>query len=112
MHIKNHKIFEIINYVVDQNKNFEWDENKNKINIDVHGIDFQDGYQVFENPMLRQMDNRKEYGESRWIGLGKLFEAVVVIILTEHNQKIRIISIRRANRHEREIYKTQFEKPH
>lgn len=90
----------------------EWDENKNRANIQLHRIDFCDGWRIFENPVIRKIDNRKDYGEVRWVGLGKLNQAVVVIVYTIRGHKIRIISIRRANRHERQIYKAQFEKSH
>ncbi len=91
------------------NIKLEWDENKNNANIKVHGIDFSDGWRIFENPMLKKVDNRKDYGEERWIGLGKLDTAVIVIVYTNRNGVLRIISIRRANRNERQIYKARFE---
>jgi uncharacterized DUF497 family protein len=31
---------------------FEWDELKNELNIDKHGFDFADAYQIFDLPML------------------------------------------------------------
>ena len=88
---------------------FEWDENKNKTNIRVHEIDFRDAHLAFDHPMLLKIDNRKDYGEERWIGLGKLYDAVVVIVFTKRNDKVRIISIRRANRNERKIYEEKFQ---
>lgn len=83
---------------------FEWDPQKNKTNIEKHGIDFHDAFQVFCRPMLKKIDGREDYGEERWIALGELDGAVVVMVYTHRSQKTRIISIRRANRHEREIY--------
>lgn len=44
------------------------------------------------------------------IGLGQLGGAVVVVVFTKRKDAIRIISIRRANRNEREIYKEKCEK--
>lgn len=61
---------------------FEWDENKNKTNIKVHGIDFRDTHFVFENPMLIKTDSRRDYGEERLVGLGVLYGAVIVIVFT------------------------------
>jgi len=87
---------------------FEWDSNKNQSNINVHGIDFHDAWRIFESPMLSKVDNRKDYGEERWISLGQLDAAVVVVVYTIRNSKIRIISIRRANHDERKIYKEKF----
>ncbi len=91
---------------------FEWDENKNRSNISVHGIDFRDAYLVFEKPILIKTDTRKNYGEERLIGLGELFNAVIVIIFTKRVDSIRVISIRRANKNERKIYQEKIKKPH
>lgn len=89
---------------------FIWDDNKNKNNIQKHGIDFHDGWQIFEKPILERIDNRKEYNEERWIALGELEGAVVVLVYTYRQQEIRIISIRRASRCERKIYYSTIEK--
>ena len=51
---------------------FEWDEKKNRTNIKDHGIDFADAWEVFENPLFVWMDDREEYGEDRWVGLGMM----------------------------------------
>jgi uncharacterized protein len=51
---------------------YEWDENKNKINILNHGLDFYDSPLIFETPVIIVEDTRKEYGETCFIGLGIL----------------------------------------
>ena len=58
------------------------------------------------NPMLIALDNRNEYGEDRWIGIGLLKNvvAVVVYIEREHEEAIRILSARRATRWEGKAY--------
>jgi len=86
--------------------NFEWDSNKNEINICKHGIDFRDIIRIFEHPMLTQLDTRRNYGEDRWIGIGviKTIVAVVVYIEWTNEDTIRIISARKATRHERKEY--------
>lgn len=88
---------------------FEWDEDKNIVNIEKHGIDFESAEEIFSSPLLRGVDNRKDYGEIRWIALGILQGICVVIVYTEH-LKVRIISIRRANREETKKYKDRFSK--
>ncbi|RLD80676.1 MAG: BrnT family toxin [Bacteroidetes bacterium] len=87
---------------------FEWDNKKNKSNIKKHGIDFNDAEQIFENPLLIKEDNRFDYGEKRWIGIGRLLEFVVVVIFTFRNKVIRIISLRLANKNEKEGYYETF----
>lgn len=84
----------------------EWDEDKNIANIKNHDIDFCDAWKIFNEPILKKIDNRKNYGEERWIGLGRLEELIIIIVYTYRAEKIRIISIRRANRNERKTYET------
>ena len=87
---------------------FEWDENKNKYNINKHGIDFNDSKQIFDKPILVKEDTKKDYGEKRWIAIGLLIEFVVVTVFTFRNKIIRIISIRLANKKEKEKYHETF----
>lgn len=35
---------------------FRWDENKNQTNIKKHGFDFTDAWEIFESPMLVELD--------------------------------------------------------
>jgi hypothetical protein len=84
---------------------FEWDESKNTRNIRNHKIDFADMPVVFKSAMLIDYDDRHDYGEYRWIGLGVLGDVVVVVIFTEpRKDTIRIISARKANRNEQDNY--------
>ncbi len=82
---------------------FEWDEAKNLENIRKHEIDFADVPEMFEGSMLIELDDRFDYGEDRWFGIGFLGNGVAVVVWTERqNDVIRIISARRANRYERQ----------
>jgi len=83
---------------------FEWDENKNINNIKKHGIDFNDSAKIFSNPMVTKVDDRKDYNEKRWIGLGRLENTIVILAYTKRGKNIRVISIRKANKSERKIY--------
>jgi len=89
---------------------FIWDKRKNEANIEKHGLDFADVYKVFESPMLTGLDERKEYGEDRWIGIGLLdSNRVVVIVFTEPQEDtIRVISFRKATTEERKRYEQEF----
>ena len=88
---------------------FTWDEEKNAINRQKHGIDFDDISTVFEKPMVTFLDQRKEYGEDRWVGIGWFRDILAVIVFTESNDEtIRIISVRKAKRHEEHLYKQEF----
>lgn len=80
---------------------FEWDEAKNEINICKHGIDFVDVEDMFNHPMLTLLDNREDYGEERWIAIGWILAVVGVVIYTERKGDVtRIISARKATKHE------------
>ena len=81
---------------------FDWDEAKRHENILKHGIDFADIPEVFDGPMLVRLDTRHDYSEDRWIGMGLLRSAVAVVVYVEWEDEdtIRIISARRATRHE------------
>lgn len=82
---------------------FEWDEAKNLNNIRKHDIDFVDVPKMFDSPMLVELDDRFDYDEDRWFGIGFLGNGIAVVVWTERqNDLIRIISARRANRYERQ----------
>ena len=65
--------------------NYEWDEAKNRANIRRHKIDFVDVPAIFEKPMVVFLDNRKNYGEDRMVGIGVLKGIAVVVVFTEPN---------------------------
>lgn len=86
---------------------FEWDENKNQLNIRKHGIDFADAAYVFSDPFaLNLPDDQHSETEERWILLGKnLNERVLLVIHTyRYNDVIRIISARKATATETATY--------
>lgn len=85
--------------------NFEWDDRKNESNIAKHGFDFADAPRIFDLPILVSFDDRQDYGEDRWIGIGLLDVRIVVVVYTEiDEEKIRIISLRKALSHEGKRY--------
>jgi uncharacterized DUF497 family protein len=85
----------------------EWDENKRKSNIRKHGLDFIDAAQIFEGDIVSIEDTRYDYGESRFITLGLLNGIVIVVVHTETEAVIRIISARKASKYEEINYYTQ-----
>jgi len=84
---------------------FEWDEAKNAANIRKHGIDFADVTDTFNHPMLAMLDQREDYGEERWIAIGWTHALIGVVVYTERQgDVIRIISARKATKHEVRCY--------
>jgi uncharacterized DUF497 family protein len=84
---------------------FEWDDNKNKLNIRKHGIDFNDVLGMFNHDMLSYLDLRSEYGEDRWISIGWLNNVLGIVVYVErYENTIRIISARKATNSEVKKY--------
>jgi uncharacterized DUF497 family protein len=91
--------------IYDMFMKFEWDEKKNELNIRKHKIDFRDVQQVFDGPMIVNIDDRMDYGEVRWIGMGFLRNLIAVLVFIEKDDDtIHIISARKANKHESKIF--------
>lgn len=84
---------------------FEWDEKKRRANINKHGMDFVDAASIFSSPFLILEDNRQDYGENRFIAFGCVQGRPIVLSFTKREEKIRIISMRKANKREQEKYK-------
>lgn len=83
---------------------FQWDEAKPRVNIRKHSIDFLDIPAVFEGNLVTVLDDRFDYGETRYLTLGVLKGRLVAIAHTESNDVIRIISARKATRNEEKSY--------
>lgn len=90
---------------------FEWDEDKNRINIGKHGVSFETAKRIFEGPVLSWTDDRKEYGEVRLRSIGPVDGiAILTVIHTDRSGKTRIISARPADRTERKRYEEAIQK--
>ena len=84
---------------------WEWDEAKNRSNIRKHGFDFADAEEMFRTVFMVEPDVRDDYGEARWVGLGMIRGRTAHVVFTQpDDETIRIISLRKATRFEREKY--------
>jgi uncharacterized DUF497 family protein len=84
---------------------FEWSKAKAKSNYAKHGVSFDFAKLVFEDPFaLELLDNRRNYGEDRFVVLGLVEGQLLFVAFTERNEVIRLISARRATKYEQEIY--------
>jgi uncharacterized DUF497 family protein len=81
-----------------------WDEAKRRANLRKHGLDFADAEAAFAGITYTVEDRRFDYGEPRFITLGLLRDMVVVIAHTETSREVRIISMRKATKHEQTLY--------
>ena len=82
----------------------DWDQRKRQANLKKHGFDFVDANEIFDGVTFTYEDDRITYGEQRFVTLGSLRGIVVSIVHTEQDDHIRVISMRKATKREREIY--------
>jgi len=92
---------------------FEWDINKDTINIEKHHISFEQAKEIFIDPLhLSIIDKRYNYNEERWITIGltrdkKLLTVAHLYFFNDKNEEIiRIISARTTTVKERRQYET------
>ena len=88
----------------------DWDSNKNSENIQKHGISFEQAQEIFLDPLhLSILDERFSYFKERWITMGAAKRGDVIVtahlyFVEEPEERIRIISARRATPQERRQY--------
>lgn len=89
---------------------FEWNQDKNRLNKKKHGLSFETASFVFQDPFILSVpDNRHCYQEERWQSLGLIQETVIYVAHTVEEDNngeeiIRIISARAATPHEAKRY--------
>ena len=84
---------------------FIWDENKNASNYHKHGVSFETAKEVFYDPMRNErFDKKHSLIEERWRVIGMVGWKVLAIICKEENGLVRIISARKADKKETEVY--------
>ncbi|TMK52711.1 MAG: BrnT family toxin [Alphaproteobacteria bacterium] len=82
---------------------FEWDDRKCELNLAKHGIDFDSAIEVFYGPIILRRSDRNN--EERWTALGYSGNRLIVVVHTRRLEVIRIISARRARKHEKREYR-------
>nr|WP_281504508.1 BrnT family toxin [Chromohalobacter sarecensis] len=82
-----------------------FDAHKRAKTLQARGIDFADAADVFAGHHFTLPDDRKDYGEDRYITVGTLMGRMVVIVWTPRDEAHRIISMRKANEREQERYR-------
>jgi uncharacterized DUF497 family protein len=80
------------------------DPAKRKKNLSKHKIDLPGCMAAFDEPMLTREDDRDNYGEQRFISLGRAHGTIVVLVWTDTDEGPRLISCREAKRYEKETY--------
>ena len=87
---------------------FEWDENKEQINIKKHNVDFETAARIFfDDNLLQRCDDFHSDGEIRMQAIGAADKNEILILTaayTERGNNIRIITARKATKQERRLY--------
>ena len=87
---------------------FAWDSRKSAQNLQIRGFDFDFATLVFEGPTLAREDQRRDYGETRFIAIGLAQGIALTVVYTDRAESgvlvRRIISARLSNRRERQAY--------
>jgi uncharacterized DUF497 family protein len=84
---------------------FEWSKAKAKGNYAKHGVSFEFARGVFKDPFAVEfLDNREDYGEKRFVIIGRADGYLLYVAYTEREEAVRLISARRATKFEKKIY--------
>lgn len=81
-----------------------YDDAKRHQNRRKHGIDLPECMEAFDHAMLTREDDRDDYGEQRFVSLGRARGRVVVLVWTDREEGPRLISCRGAETYEQEAY--------
>jgi hypothetical protein len=91
---------------------FEWDPDKARSNLVKHGVTFEDAEFVWEDPLrVIRFDSVQDY-EERWRAIGAVGPVALIIVIhiypdATDEDRVRIISARRATAHERRQYEQE-----
>ena len=83
---------------------FEWDDNKNRLNVSRRGLNFRDVDSLDWLTADYRLDTRSDYGERRVVATGIFRRWLTVVVFTPRGGRLRIISWRMANQRERKRY--------
>ncbi len=82
----------------------EYDAGKREWTLETRGLDFESMADVLQDFYLQRTDDRRDYGEVRYIVLGALNGRPITAVWTPRGDAIRVISMRMADDEERKIY--------
>ncbi len=83
----------------------EFDPAKRQLTLEHRGLDMAQAGEIFEHTTLTIADDRKDYGEPRYITIGWLTGRMIVLVWTPRGAGRRIISLRKANDREQALYR-------
>ncbi len=85
---------------------YEWDDAKAAANLAKHGVDFVDAIGALADPnRIEDIDDSVDYGEERTRTIGMTRDNILFVVTTMRDKNLcRIISARKATRHEQNRY--------
>ena len=87
------------------NDEFEWDEAKAEANLRKHKISFQEASRVFDDLFaLIEQDLSEDFGEDRFLATGVIEGSLGTVVYSERDERIGMISARKANSDEQKRY--------
>ena len=84
--------------------NIEFDPAKDAVNVAKHGVSMALAERICWPDVLCMPDSRRDYGELREIGFAVIDERLYVVVFVQRGEKMRIVSLRKANRREVKLY--------
>ncbi len=84
--------------------NYEWDDKKCNSNLKKHKVDFSAVGSFDWQSALIIEGNRRDYGETRYRAMGLIGSRLHALVFTTRGEKVRVISLRKANRREVKSY--------
>jgi len=88
-----------------------FDPSKRDATLAERGLDFQDAETVFAGAVFERVDDKFDYGETRYITIGRLRERMVVVVWTPRGADRHVISMRKANDREQARYEARLGGP-
>ncbi len=89
---------------------FEWNPGKAILNLEKHGVEFEEASTVFDDRMLiTVLDEKHSQDEDRYVTIGMSSRRRILLVAhTDRDDRIRIISARKATKYEEQFYATGF----
>ncbi len=86
--------------------NFEWDSEKDRLNIENHGFSFEEILPMFDDPLFCELYDSKHstVEETRYLGLAKVNGFTVIVSSYTERKRTRIISARISTTEEEKQY--------
>lgn len=87
---------------------FEWDEEKRQAVLIERNVDLLDAALIFEGPVITEPDNRRDYGEPRFVSLGMVEGKAFYVVHTNREGVVRLITAWQGGRNGKRKHQARF----